>query len=247
MQNTICQWFLYVCLLFLPINSEANIDAKIGAMTPSASPSFSQPQRHFPRENSTEHLGYFKKWARFFENQQNTEGSPKTEKSLKQARWKWFFRILICVIAGLALIYFLQGKFLLALITFALIAYWRNQNKIKNWQQHRDSAYKRRGVDNSSLQHPDNKWTRRAIDRFLIGIGIFALGVILLLLSLAAEAVLTLALLTLLAGYLTSLVGFFNAIQALIVKEPQSDWAWLVVLLGLPAAIVILLLASISI
>jgi hypothetical protein len=102
-------------------------------------------------------------------------------------------------------------------------------------------------VDNSSLQHPDNKWTRRAIDRFLIGIGIFALGVVLLLLSLIAEAVLTLALLTLLAGYLTSLVGFINALQALFAKEPESGWAWFIVILGLPAAIVILLLASISI
>jgi hypothetical protein len=124
MQNTIYQWVLYVCLLFLPINSEANIDAKIGATTPSASPSFGQSERHFPRENSTEHLVYFKKWSKYFKKAQNTEGSSDTEKSLKQARWKRFFRILLCVIVGLALIYFLQGKFLLALITFAIIAYW---------------------------------------------------------------------------------------------------------------------------
>ena len=83
-----------------------------------------------------------------------------------------------------------------------------------------------------------NKWTRRAINRFLIGTVGFVVGIVALLLGvLSGGAAPTLAILILSVGYLFSLVGFVNAIQAISAKEPQKYLAWLVVILGLPVVL----------
>jgi uncharacterized membrane protein HdeD (DUF308 family) len=264
MQNTICQWFVLVCLLFLPVGSDANIDSK---KTPAlANPVLANEQRHFPTANPLDRFRIPKIWRKHFEKHANilqnnapTEGVPKKENSKKKTFWQRFFTVLLLVAAGILLVYWLQGTIGLLLATIGITSYWRNRDRIVDWERRRkerEYAYKNappkikdyNGKSTDSLSHPANKWTRRALTRFLFGICGVALGAIFLVIAIISsfgggggDAIGIFAVAMFIIGVILVLTSISNAIKAIAAKEPQSGWAWIALILGIPLILTLLL------
>jgi hypothetical protein len=246
MQNTLYQWLLAVCLLFLPINSEANIDSETAVSMPSANSVFNQTSRHFPKENSTEHLGFFKKWAKFFEKTQNTEGASDAEKSLKQARLKRILSIAVPIILGIVLIYFLQGSIWLTIVSVGIWAYWRNRKKITIWEKERyerienPKPVEKKETEKETtkplkvpLSDASNKWTRRAVNRFLYGLISVSGGGLFVALGSLSGGTLTLGILALILGSVLLLISILNAAQAIQNQEPRKKTAKAILVIGI--------------
>lgn len=236
MQNTIYRCFFYVCLLFLPSAVNANIDAPKSAITPSTYPVFAKERRHFPVANPLDRFRIFKKTA-------ITEGDKKTDKSKKEARVKRIFSIIALVIAGLALIYFLQGTIWLTVFGVGIFAYLRNRNRIKDWERERyermqnpDVVYKTDALGRKKvpLSHPSNKWTRRAINRFVIGLTAPVVGAVFLILGfIGTDALILIGGGLIILGVLFLLVSIVNSAQAIKAKEPRSKSAKAILIIGL--------------
>ena len=269
MQNTIYAWFLCGYLSFLPMGSNANIAAPKAKTAPPTTLIWPTDRRHFPTANSFERFRIFEKWRysltkgqknakkRFF-----TEGGDDDAKAKKAARRKRIFSIIAAVILGVALIYFLQGSIWLSVVGLGIFGYFRNRNKINELERRRyermqnPDVVEETGVETEGetaaetqkrirralpLSHVANKWTRRAINRFIIGAVGFMVGFVAILLTIFTSGTFpTLAILILSLSYLFSVVGFVNAIQAISAKEPKKDLAWLIVILGLPVALSLL-------
>jgi heme-degrading monooxygenase HmoA len=236
-------------MLLLPIGSAAKIDTQ---NTPSeaAFPNvFAKKQGSFSTINPFERFKLFKKG-------QNTEGGYKKEVNKKNTLAKRIFTILLLVVIGVLLVYYLQGNIGLALVTLGIFSYWRNRHRLNNWERRRyerihepDSpsnrgANKERnkdvvthpndmGMSKKSLSHSSNKLTRRAFIRFFSGLGLLTLGLISIFINaFSAGGSITFAILIFLLGYVLAILGYVNAIQAVSAKEPQSALAWLVIILG---------------
>jgi hypothetical protein len=252
MQNKLYHWFFFVFLLFLPIGSDAKIDSKNTA--PLANPIFVNEQRHFPTANPLDRFRMPKKLRNFLEKQANikkndayTEGGNKKTNDKRKAFWQRIFTVVLLVAAGVLLVYWLQGTIGLALAGLGIVGYWRNKDRIIDWERRRQErvyAYERapskykdyNGKSTNSLSHPANNWTRRALTRFLFGIGLTFLSIVFLVLSIinSGGAIVTLTAIMLIAGFVLVFTSLVNAIKAISMKEPQSAWAWIVVILGLP-------------
>jgi hypothetical protein len=259
MQSTIYHWFFFVCLLFLPIGSDAKIDSKNAA--PLTNPVFVNEQRHFPTANPLDRFRMPKKLKNFIEKQANinrnptiTEGANKKTSDKRKALWQRIFTVIFLVAAGVLLVYWLQGTIGLALAGLGIVSYWRNRDRIVDWERRRQErayAYERapskykdyNGKSTDSLNHPANNWTRRALTRFLVGIGLTFLSVVFLILSILSSggAIITLTAIMLIIGFVLIFTSLVNAIKAISIKEPQSAWAWIVVILGLPFILSLLL------
>lgn len=266
MKNVLFRYFVGIWLSFLPMGLNANIDAPRAVSAPSTNTILTQERRHFPTANPLDNFISLKKlvFASFKKvkngaKYKNTEGPDDDAKTKKDARRRRIFSIIAAVIIGVALVYFLQGSIWLSVVGLGIFSYFRNRNKINDWERRRyermqqpdvveetgpeiegETAAERqkRARRDLPLSHVANKWTRRAINRFLIGTVGFVVGIVALLLGIASGGAFpTLAILILSVGYLFSLVGFVNAIQAISAKEPQKDLAWLVVILGLPVVL----------
>jgi uncharacterized membrane protein HdeD (DUF308 family) len=266
MKNIFFRCFVGISLSFLPMGLTANIDAPKAVSAPSANAVLAQERRHFPTANPLNNFIALKKLVfaslkkvKNGAKYKNTEGGDDEVKTQKDARRRRIFAIIAAVIIGVALVYFLQGSIWLSVVTLGIFGYFINRNKINDWERRRyermqqpdvveettpetegeTAAEKQKRVRSElPLSHVANKWTRRAINRFLIGIVGFVVGIVALILAAASGGAFpTFAVLILSVGYLFSLVGFVNAIQAISAKEPQKDWAWLVVILGLPVVL----------
>jgi hypothetical protein len=251
MQNRIYHCLFFISLLLLPIGSAAKIDTQ---NTPSEAVS---PTLFAKKQGNVSTINPFERF-KLFKNRQNTEGGYKKEVNKKNALAKRIFTILLLVVIGVLLIYYLQGTIGLSLVTLGIFSYWRNRHRLNDWERHRyerihepdipsnKGTNKERNQDvvthpsdigksKSSLSHSANKLTRRALTRFFIGLGMLTVGLIALFVNaLATGGSLTFAILIFLLGYVLSVMGYVNAIQALIAKEPQSALAWLVIIFGLP-------------
>ena len=256
MQTTIYHWFLYLCLCLYPLGADANVDSQTAVNSASANAAVAKTYRHFPKANPLDRFRILKNTGLTLEKRPNTEGSSDPDKSVKKARFKRFWRIFGLVVGSLALVYFLQGTIWLALATLAIGLYFFNRKKIEQWD--RDRYARAQSVDDGSLDkdskgnpiyplnHPANKWTRRAINRFAIGLVLGGIGIVFALLgfifgggsSLGGLAIF--GLLALGVGYGFSIVGFFNACQAVANKEPKQSFAWLIIILSLPVVISLL-------
>jgi uncharacterized membrane protein len=250
MHNLLYRWLFFICLLCLPIGSEANIASK--RATSLTNSTVIEQQGSGQTVSIFERIRLLKKIKntlpkRFYTDlsRYNREGA-KLEKDKKNTLARRIFKAFLLVAAAVLLIYWLQGTIGLALITGGGIAYWLNRDRIAERQRRnreRMYAYDREGKKTyqgkatDSLSHPANRWTKRALSRFLIGVGLTFLGIIFIIVSLVSglsEAIAILAVGLFVVGYGFTITGFFNAIRALATKEPQSAWAWVVVLLGLP-------------
>ena len=259
MQNILYQCLLFVCLLFLPISSDAKIDSKNAA--PLAKPIFANEQRHFPTANPLDRFRMPKKLKNFLEKRVNIsknatviEGGNKKTTDKRKAIWHRIFTVLLLVAAGVLLVYWLQGTIGLALAGLGIVSYWRNKDRIIDWERRRQErvyAYERapskykdyKGKSTDSLSHPANNWTRRALTRFLFGIGLTFLSIVFLVLSIlsSGDAIIALTAIMLIIGFVLVFTSLVNAIKAISIKEPQSAWAWIVVILGLPFILSLLL------
>jgi small-conductance mechanosensitive channel len=259
MQNKLYHWFFFVCFLFLPICSDAKIDSK--NTTPLANPIFANEQRHFPTANPLDRFRMPKKLRNFLEKQASikkndtyTEGGNKKTNDKRKALWQRIFTVLLLVAAGVLLVYWLQGTIGLALAGLGIASYWRNKDRIIDWERRRQErvyAYEKapskykdyKGKSTDSLSHPANNWTRRALTRFLFGIGLTFLSIVFLVLSIlsSGDAIIALTAIMLIIGFVLVFTSLVNAIKAISIKEPQSAWAWIVVILGLPFILSLLL------
>jgi hypothetical protein len=257
MQNTLYQWFLCACLSFLPMGSNANIAAPKAKTTASATAIWAGERRHFPKVNPLDRFRILEKWQylpkkgqKIAKNRVFTEGGDDDAKAKKSARRRRIFYIILAIIAGILLISLLQGSIWLSVVTLGIVSYFTNRNKISEWERRRYERQQNPDVaadtveeldDDGNiikkkipLSHPSNKWTRRAVNRFVIGLiaptigGIFALlgifgsnGLVFLGLGLVAVG----------AGFL--LVSIVNAFQALNAKEPRRKYAKLILIVGL--------------
>jgi uncharacterized membrane protein HdeD (DUF308 family) len=267
MQKSIYHYLFFICLLFSPIGSDANIDSQNAPPAALMNPVLAKNQRHFPTANPLDRLKMPKKMRGFIEKRLQkrfsqfsggqlmpyTEGSPKPETKKRNPLWGRIFTVLLLIMAGALLVYWLQGTIGLLIATLGITSFWRNRDRIADWERRRQEriyAYESapRGTDangrgSDSLNHISNKFTRRSITRFLLGIGLSFLGFILVLLTLFANIATAAAIfitLLVLVGYIFSLVGIINGIQAISAKEPQSAWAWLVVIFGIPVVLSLL-------
>jgi hypothetical protein len=251
MQNLLYRWLFFICLLCLPIGSEANIASKRSILL--SNPAVVEQQSSRQMVSIFERSSLLKKLKNTLPKRLYTEGVAKPEKAKKNTLARRIFKILLLVAAGILLIYWLQGTIGLALVTGGSLAYWLNRDRIAESQRRnreRMYAYDKegkktyKGKATDSLSHPANKWTKRALSRFLIGVGMSFLGLIFFIVALISglsEALAIFAFAVLLVGYGFTVTSFFNAIKALTIKEPQSAWAWIVVLLGLPFILSLLL------
>ncbi len=259
MQNKLYHWFFFVCLLFFPICSDAKIDSKNAA--PLTNPALVSEQRHFPTANPLDRFRMPKKLKNFIEKRANinnngtyTEGGHKKTNDKRKALWQRIFTIILLVTASVLLVYWLQGTIGLALAGLGIVGYWRNRDRIVEWERRRQErvyAYERapskykdyNGKSTDSLSHPANSWTRRALTRFLIGIGLTFLSFIFLILSILSSggAIIALTAIMAIISFALVIMSFVNAVKAISIKEPQSAWAWIVVILGLPFILSLLL------
>jgi succinate dehydrogenase hydrophobic anchor subunit len=270
MQNTIYRGLWLVCLLLLPLGSNAKIDSQKAAQEPFASPVFAQEQRHFPTANLLDRFKLPKKLKKYLQKRLYTEGSPKKEKGAKSWFWQRLFSILMLLVAGVLLVYWLQGTIGLAIAAIGIGSYWANRDRIEDWQRRRkermyyqaqmetpSDSYSNSGVKardsqgrtTDSLGHAANKWTRRAVYRFLTGMGLSFLTIIIAFLSIFSTVSGALSIflsLLLVLGFLFTLVGIVNAIQGIVSDEPQNVWSWLVVILGLPFLLTLLLVLALA-
>ena len=249
MQNTIYLWFLHVCLLLFPIGSNANVHSKTATKSALANAEVAKTYRHFPKANPLDRFRIVKQSGPTLENRKNTEGSSDTEDSVKKARSKRFWRIFGAIVGGLALIYWLQGTIWLAIATLAILLYATNRKRIGDWERDRYARMQSQTTDDKwldkdsngkpiyTLSHSANKWTRRAINRFAMGVIFGGLGLILLLLGiLAVDSIAVLLIFGAVAvgaGYISVIISFFNACKAVADKEPKQSLAWLVITLSL--------------
>jgi ABC-type multidrug transport system fused ATPase/permease subunit len=273
MQNTIYRGLCLVCLLFLlPLGSNAKIDSQKAAQEPFANPAFAKEQRHFPTANPLDRLKMPKIMRKIIEKRLKkgiyTEGSPKKSSGPKSWFWQRFFSILILIVAAVLLVYWLQGTIGLAIAAIGIGSYWTNRGRIEEWQRRRKErmyeeaetrqAYSENPTDKSrdsqgrttdSLGHVANKWTRRAISRFLTGLGLSFLTIIigvLTIFSTVSSALSIFLSVLVLVGFGFTLVGVVNAIQGIVSNEPQSVWSWLVVILGIPFLLTLLLAVALA-
>jgi hypothetical protein len=263
MQKSIYHWLFSICLLFLPIGSDAKIDSQNATAAPLTNPVFAKDQRHFPTANPLDRLKMPKILRKFIEKRLHTEGSYKPETQKKNTLAARIFSALLLIVAGALLVYWLQGTIGLLIATLGIVSYWRNRDRIADWERRRkqriydsemaETERKKSGKNSNSdatnsLSHPANKWTRRALTRFLIGIGLTFIGLIVLIASFVAgsDAIAILTLILAIAGFLSVIVSVFNALQAVVTNEPQSGWSWVVLLLGIPFILSLLLLFSLG-
>jgi hypothetical protein len=264
MQNKLYHWLFFVCLLFLTIGSDAKIDSKNTA--PLANPIFANEQRHFPTANPLDRFRIPKILKNFLEKQANisrnatiTEGGNKKTTDKRKAIWQRIFTVILLVAAGVLLVYWLQGTIGLALAGLGIVSYLRNKDRIIDWERRRKErvyAYEKapskykdyNGKSTDSLSHPANNWTRRALTRFLFGIGLTFLSIIFLVISIISSggAIITLTAIMAIIGFVLVFTSLVNAIKAISIKEPQSGWAWVVVILGLPFVLSLLLSLAIG-
>lgn len=257
MQNTLYQCFLFGCLLLLPMGSNANIATPKANTSPKATAIWANDRRHFPAENSLDHFGIIerkqfslgkskkKRKNRFF-----TEGVSDANNDKKTARRRRIFSIIAAVIGGLALIYFLQGTIWLGVAGLAIVGYFRNRNKINEWERQRYERMQNPDVRADTIEeiddegnvitkriplsHPLNKWTRRAVNRFVIGLLAPTIGGLLLLVGLFGSGGFTfIGTLLVIVGVGFLLVSIINAFQAIQNKEPRRKYAVVVLVIGL--------------
>ena len=257
MQNTIYHWFLCACLSFLPMVSNANIAAPKAKTAHSATAIWAKDRRHFPAENSLERFGIvekkrfpLKKGQKNRKNRPFTEGDTDADKAKKAARRRRIFSIILAVIAGVLLVSFLQGTIWLGILTLGIVSYFVNRNKINEWEQRRYERLQNPDVRADSIEeidedgtvirkkiplsHPSNKWTRRAVSRFAVGlIAPTVGGIVLLLGALGSNGLATVGILLVAVGVGFLLVSVVNAIQAIRDKEPRRKYAKLVLVVGL--------------
>jgi hypothetical protein len=258
MHNLLYRWLFFVCLLCLPIGTEANIASKRAILL--ETPTVAEQQNSGQTVSVFERVRLFKKLKNTLPkrlytdlSRYNREGGAKPENYKKNTLARRIFKIFLLVAAAVLLIYWLQGTIALAFLTGGGIAYWLNRDRIAERQrrnrermyaydQEGKKTYKSKATD--SMSHPANKWTRRALSRFLIGVGLVFLSIIALVVAFAvasSEAFAIFAVGLVVLGFSFVLTGFFNAIKALVTKEPQSAWAWIVLILGLPFILSLLL------
>lgn len=257
MQNTLYQWFLCGCLLLFPMGSNANITTPKAKTPPKATAIWAKDHRYFPTENSLERFGIVEKQSFLLKKVQKkrkkwffTEGVSDADKDKKAARRRRIFSIVLSVLAGILLIYFLQGTIWLSVITLGIISYFTNRNKINDWERQRYERMQNPDVvadmieetdedgnvirKKIPLSHPLNKWTRRAVNRFVVGLIAPTVGGMLLLIGLFGGNALTLIgtlLIGVGVGFL--LVSIVNAFQAIQNKEPRRKYAVIVLVIGL--------------
>jgi uncharacterized membrane protein HdeD (DUF308 family) len=253
MQKSIYHWLFFVCLLFLSIELDAKIDSQNASSAPLANPVFAEDQRHFPTANPLDRLKMPKKLRQFIEKRLEkrlyTEGSSKPKAKKRNPIWGRIFTALLLIMAGALLVYWLQGTVGLLIATLGIASFWRNRDRIADWERRRQEriyAYQSEskeadanGRGSDSLNHISNRFTRRSITRFLVGMGLTFLGFILALATIfasstASSAIGILVVLMVLIGYIFTIVGVVNGVQAIVAKEPQSAWSWLVVIFGIP-------------
>lgn len=245
MHNLICRWLFFAYLLCLPIGSGANIASKKAIF--STNTTVAEQQSNGQKKSIWGRISILKK----LKNTLYTEGGTNTQKDKKNTLARRIFKIILLAAASILLIYWLQGTIGLALVTGGGIAYWLSRDRIaerKRLNRERQYAYKQErkksGNATSSLSHPANKWTRRALTRFLYGIGLILLALIFFIAALfesLPETIAIFAAALILVGYSFMIASFFNAVKALVTKEPQSVWAWIVVIFNLPLLLILML------
>jgi heme/copper-type cytochrome/quinol oxidase subunit 4 len=262
MQKSIYHWLFSICLLFLPIGSDAKIDSQNAVPAPLTNPVFAKDQRRFPTANPLDRLKMPKIVRKFIQKRFYTEGSLKPEPKSKNTLAGRIFTAILLIAAGALLVYWLQGTIGLLIATLGIVSYWRNRDRIADWERRRkeriynneiaETERRKSGKSNadatSSLNHTSNRWTRRALTRFLVGIGLTLIGFVFAIISLVAntEAIAIVALIIALSGFFSVFVSIFNALQGIMSNEPQSAWGWVVLLLGIPFVLSLLLLFSFS-
>ena len=257
MQNTLYQWFLCACLLFLPMGLNANIAAPKSKIAAATIAIWTAERRHFPTANPLDRFKILEKWQhspkkgqKIGKNRVFTEGASDADKERRAARRKRIFAIIAAVIVGVALVYFLQGSIWLSVVGLGIFGYFRNRNKIAEWERRR---YERQQADNVAadsmeetddegnlikrklpLSHPSNKWTRRAVNRFVVGLVAPNVGVIFILLGFLGGDVLgVLGGLMVVLGLGFLIVSMVNAFQAIKDKEPRRGYAKAIIVIGL--------------
>jgi hypothetical protein len=285
MQNRIYHCLFFISLLLLPIGSAAKIDTQNTPPEAVLPAVFAKKQGSFSTKNLFERFRLFNKVKsalnmsehidsqRLFQNgtpnvefqnpksefrNRYTEGGDKKAVTPKNTLAKRIFTILLFAAIGVLIVYYLQGTIWLALVGGGLFAYWRNRNRLTDWERRRyerinapdmpsnKGTNKERNQDvvsqpsdigksKSSLSHSANKLTRRALIRFFVGLGLAIIGLVAVLInSFSSSGSITLSIIVFLVGYILAILGYVNAIQALVAKEPQSALAWLVIIFGLP-------------
>jgi hypothetical protein len=244
-------------LLLLPMGSNANIVTPKAKTMPKATAIWATDRRHFPAENSLDRFGISKKEQLLLKKVQKkrkkwffTEGVSDADTDKKTARRRRIFSIIAAVVGGLALIYFLQGTIWLSLAALAILGYFRNRNKIAEWERQRYERMQNPDVAADTIEetdedgnvitkriplsHPLNKWTRRAVNRFVIGLLAPTIGGLLLIVGLFGSGGFTFVgtlLVIVGAGFL--LLSIINAFQAIQNKEPRRKYAVVVIVIGL--------------
>jgi hypothetical protein len=252
MQNRLYQWLFFVCLLILPVGTNAKIDTQKAQPVLFENTPISKNQGIAEAAKKIESVRMPRFLKKIILKRLYTEGSlKKTEKQKSTIGGKIFTAILL-IIAAVLLVYWLQGTIGLLLATLGIGAYLRNRGNIADWERRR---YERlnapevvakknerdaKGNASTSLSHSSNRFTRRALTRFLIGVGLAFLALIMLILSLFSEISAIagiLIVLTFITGTIFTLVSVVNAFTAITNQEPQSGWAWLVVVFGILGAL----------
>jgi hypothetical protein len=254
MQNKHYHLLFFTCLWLLPISLEAKIDTKNAPPSLWESTFSAEGVRRFPMAHPLDRFRIFKKWK-------NTEGGQKRAPKSKSTLASRIFTAIALVIAGVLLVYWLQGTIALLLATFGIVSYFRNRDRIAAWQRRREErrnkpyvAEERKdekgnpiksSAGTDSLNHPANTWIRRGITRFIIGIGLVFSAIIVGIVGAifgAGTAIGIFGLGLIIFGVLFTAVGVGNAIKSLAQKEPQSGWSWLVIVLGIPLVLALSLL-----
>jgi hypothetical protein len=264
MQNKLYYWLFLTCLLLVPVSSEAKIDAKNAPPSLWESAVSAQGMPHFPMAHPLDRFRMFKKWKNGLNTDLSSgthEGGQKRAKKSKSALASRIFTAIALVIAGVLLVYWLQGTIALLLATFGIVSYFRNRDRVAAWQRRREErrnkpyvAEERKdekgnpiksSAGTDSLNHPANTWIRRGITRFIIGIGLVFSAIIVGIVGAifgAGTAIGIFGLGLIIFGVLFTAVGVGNAIKSLAEKEPQSGWSWLVIVLGIPLVLALSLL-----
>lgn len=244
MQKARYLWLFFACCLLSPIGSDGKIDSKKVPMPPFSNPVFTQTQPPFLTANPLDNVKMPRLLRKFIKKRFYTEGSQKKEPTKFDRILRRVFTILLIAVAVVLLVYWLQGTIGLALATLVIGSYWRNRQTIADWETRRKierfnspSAAELSKSDSNSLKSPVNKFTRRALRRFLGGVGLTfgALIFSFLVFSLGASISVGIFLFLLfLLGLGFIGLSVINAFQSIAAKEPQSYWSWLVIGLGIP-------------
>ncbi len=243
--------------MLLPFGSNAKIDSQKASSEPLITTSVEKNQRINSIENALERSKMPRFLKKYVKKRLYTEGGLNKSPKGISASAQRFFTTLLLVLAGVLLVYWLQGTLALLFAVIGIVSYWRNRDRIADWQRRRyerlynnpevattTDSYARdsQGRTTSSLGHAANKWTRRALTRFIIGVGLTFLVLVISILTLftsGAGTIIFLKIMTLI-GFIFTLISVVNAFQAIIDGEPQSVWGWLVLLLGIPFLLTLL-------